>query len=283
MRARYFHYQLAELAAKALSKPAAFFLARGLALVYRHATADATALCFNLASALRQPAGSPQVRQAARRLTVNYSAYLVELCYADRLTPDFVAKKVNVAGLERLDRALSGGRGAVIVSGHVGNWEMGAMTLAMLGYPVSVVALTHRNAGIDSVFLRRRSHTGIRTLPLGRYLRPAFHALARNQIIAMNADRYYGGPAERAHFMGNSVLFPSGFARIAARAGAPLLPVFFIAEKGRYALDIRPAIDVTDPKAAVQAFAAEVESVVRRYPDQWYIFQRFTEEAIWPA
>src|SRR3989338_5010591 len=283
MRIRYFHYQLAEATAKGFSKLTAFFLARGIARAYSHFSPDGPALRLTLAAALNRPENSPEVRRAVQRLALNYSAYLVELFYANRLVPDFVKHRVDLDALDRLDSALAKGRGAVIVSGHVGNWEMGAMTMAILGYPVSVIALTHRNPGIEAVFLNRRARAGIRTLALGQFMRPAYQLLARNEAVAMNADRLFGGGGIRVRFMGTDVLFPSGFARIAAASGAALLPTFFMVTGGRYVLDIRPPIDTGDLRSAVQAFAVEVESTIRRYPDQWYVFQRFTEEAIWPA
>ena len=150
-----------------------------------------------------------------KKVFFNFSRYLVDFFYSRNLSKSFIEQRVKIEGLEKLDREGSKGRGVILVSGHIGHWEMGGMTLARLGYPVHCIAATHRDLRINRLFLENRQCHGLETIALGCSLKQAYRVLKDNKILGLNADRLFGGEGAPAQFLGRQVLFPKGAARIA--------------------------------------------------------------------
>ncbi len=280
---RYLSYAAGEALSKVLPKPTAFRFARRAASVYAVFSRDLPAVRHNLSAALPDVSHADLTR-LSRELLDNYSAYLVELFYADRLDRAAVERSFEMLGREHLDRALAAGKGLILVSAHVGNWELGAIALARLGYPMHVIALTHTNPKIDRFFTHLRRRHGLETLPVGCFMRKAYEVPRRNRILAMNADRYFGGEAVASSFLGRGVRFSSGFARAALSAGAPVIPAFCLPAGGKHRLEIGPPLESGDSEEAlVDAYARRAEAVIRRHPTQWFVFQRFDRVQLWPA
>lgn len=285
MKARTVYYRAAEIlsrvAPKSLLRPAV----RAAACLYaRTGSRDLEAIKKNMRHALGAGAAECDVRSAARQLIANYSGYLVDLLYSHELG-NASKDLFRVKGLERLDAALERKKGALIVSAHLGNWEMGAMALARRGYDVTALALKHRNPGIDTVFTRRRAANHLHVLHLdGRPLRGAYRALHANRIIAMNADRLFTPEGAAVRFFGRDVFFPKGMEKLSLATGAPVLPTFcLLAPDGIFDVEIQEPLTAGGEGALTQAFARRVEEAVRRYPTQWYLFQPFWEKPEWPA
>lgn len=156
-------------------------------------------------------------------------------------------------GLERLDDAARAGRGIVLVSAHLGNWELGAAIAARRGIAVTVLSERAPDPALDRWREVTRARCGVKTAypggpaPMLRVL----EVLRAGGCVAMLVDREVE-PGE-------------GAARIAAATGAALLPAFvpFLPD-GRYAAIVEPAArDVAGLRAAV-------DRAVDRYWDQWY-------------
>ncbi|MBI4353315.1 MAG: lysophospholipid acyltransferase family protein [Candidatus Omnitrophica bacterium] len=284
MKGRYFYYVLGEKLARVLPKPAAFFLAGFFSRWYAcWAVGDLEAAASNL-KAVMPDVSSGELRRLAGKIIRAFSYYLTDLFYSYRLSPDFIRRNVTIHGRERLDEALSGGKGAILASAHVGNWEMGGMTLTEMGYPVHVIALRHQDPKVDKIFCDRRARHGLKIIRVGESLRPCYEVLERNEVLAFNADRLFGREGIPVLFFGREVLFPKGLSRFGLKTGAPVLPVFFTAlGSGRYLLDIGEPFLSSDELDLTQQFASRLEEKIKQFPCQWFIFQRFWEVPEWPA
>ncbi len=75
---------------------------------------------------------------------------------------------VTLQRVEHLQRAVAAKKGVIILSAHLGNWELGGILLHRLGFPISAVALTHLNPHVDARFTSQRRRCGVDTIPLGR-------------------------------------------------------------------------------------------------------------------
>src|SRR3989338_6482813 len=80
-----------------------------------------------------------------RGVFINFGRYLTVFFKSRKLGPGFFKENVAVEGRENMDQALSLGRGAIILSAHIGNWELGGMAMGLLGYPLNAVTLTHKH------------------------------------------------------------------------------------------------------------------------------------------
>src|SRR5439155_9878245 len=126
-------------------------------LLWRRGRRDMTA---NMAQVL---AGAPssEVRLTARHALRNYIKYLVDFLRAPALTPDEVARRMRFNQWEPFDEALAGGKGAIFVGLHMGNWDLGGALLAQRGYPMAVVVDTFRNGRLNGLVQGTRAALGM--------------------------------------------------------------------------------------------------------------------------
>jgi len=173
--------------------------------------------------------------------------------------------------------------GAIVVTAHLGNWELGAVALRHRGLPVSIVALPHRDAGVNAFFDRQRRRCGIHhVIPVGPHAtRRSLEALRQGHVLGMAADWEFGEQGITVPFFGATAVVPKGPAVLSLRSGAPLIPAFLIREAPwRLRLHLEPPIwspqETRGPEAVVrltQAYVRVTEQYIRRFPTQWLTFR----------
>ena len=194
-------------------------------------------------------------------------------------------------GEQNLRTALAEKRGVLLLTAHLGNWEAAGQLLTRIDVPITVTGFDRETPAIREV-LNRASKQNFKLLPLTGSPTdaiPLVAALRRGEVVAMLGDRAYGSPAARLPFFGGLASFPIGAYVMAAIAGAPLMHVFSLREAGgRYRFFGFPAQHPQRPphnerdaylKTCAAKFAADLESVLRRDPFQWYNFFWFWENS----
>lgn len=185
-------------------------------------------------------------------------------------------------GREHLDAARARGRGTIIVTAHLGHWELGGILLARHRWPLNVVTLDEPTTGLTRWRDASRQNLGIRTIAVGPGHPFSFveliQTLRRNELVAMLVDRPYEGTGAPVHFFGAETEFSTGPALLAHHTGAAVLPAFVLSQPdGRYVSFAEPSIPMVenrDPRAVIgentQRIATVFEAIVRTYPDQWF-------------
>ena len=273
---RLVYYRLAQAAASALPRPARLALARGLGrLLSRAVPAERRAVRSNLTRVL--PGASPRELDARVAETfANFGAFFADLLTLNR-RPDLAAYVASAEGEHHLDAALGAGRGVVLLTAHLGNWEFAGRLLSSRGRRTAHVVLSaeqdqalERYLRLDSPQLRfvTRRHA---TSTLG-----LLAALRRAELVAMQADRPTGGRGDAiVPFFGEPAAFPIGPFVLARAAGAAVVPAFCaMAPGGRYRLEIDAPIWVKpgEEASALGTTVAALERVIRAYPTQWFNF-----------
>lgn len=191
-----------------------------------------------------------------------------------------------------MEEALARGTGAILVSPHFGNWELGGLGLADLGYRVSVLTFREPDEKVTDQRRRVREERGIGVIYVDRddpsplAVIEAVNALRRNEVLCLIGDRDGSSNTVRVDFFGKPTDLPAGAAYLALATGAPIIPVFVPLEKGRYATLMEDAIYVTGRpgdnrsavRDAVQQLAKVFEQYIRQYPDQWYTYFDYWQE-----
>jgi KDO2-lipid IV(A) lauroyltransferase len=191
------------------------------------------------------------------------------------------------------ERLTASGRGFLLVTGHVGNWEMAsALPATEEGRDIHVVReeeLDPRAQAWVAALLTGRLGTGYRTHfahgdpLLGLALR---EALERGEIVALQGDRpRRGGGAVAVELFGRPFALPEGPLALARQTGVPILPAFVHREgRRRYRVAFSPPIEVehtaerrVDLRRGARHLAAALEAAVRRTPHQWFVFRE-----LWP-
>src|SRR6185369_127202 len=147
-----------------------------------------------------------------------------------------------------LDQALAAGTGAILVSPHLGNWELGGLGLADLGYTINVLTFREPDEKVNELRELVRKERGIRFIYVDRQdasplaIIEAVYALRRNEVLALLGDRDGSSHTIRMDFFGQPTDIPVGAAYLAIASGAPVIPVFVPMENGRYATLMDEAI-----------------------------------------
>ena len=137
-------------------------------------------------------------------------------------------------GEKNLRDALAEGRGVLLLTAHVGNWEAAGQLLTRLNVPITVTGFDKETPEIRKL-LNDASRQNFRLLPLTggpTDAIPLVAALRRGEVVAMLGDRAYGSPAAGIPFFGGTAAFPIGAYVMASIAGAPLMHVFSLRESG---------------------------------------------------
>lgn len=236
---------------------------------------------LRVALAAEGKADEAEVRRLSEENLKNFASNLCDLSYAGRLSDSFIRSHVEIRGLELLNEALSKKKGVIIASAHVGNWELGGMVLSRLGYPLTAVALEHRQRSVNDAFQKKREENGIKVIFLGQDpLKACYRVLKENGVLAMVGDILFGKEGIPVDFLDRKILYPKGIARFSLSTGAPALPTFFLMtskKPRRYLLEVGEALRGSSEEEMTQNFAKKVEAMVRRVPAQWFDFKRFWE------
>jgi KDO2-lipid IV(A) lauroyltransferase len=184
----------------------------------------------------------------------------------------------------RIETLLAEGKGLIVLTLHLGNWEMGLTHLAGMGRPVNVV-LRPEDSDAASFEEEARRRAGVRVLPAGESAWNGLEllmCLRRGEIVAIQGDRPFGPLRERARLFGAPVDFPAGPFVLAQASGASILAVCLpIRGHFRYRIlldgPLRVGPGPDGVRAAVEAFARTLERFVSAYPTQWFNFYEVWE------
>lgn len=189
-------------------------------------------------------------------------------------------------GQKPLDDALAAGRGAILISAHLGNWELGGLGLAEKGYPMNMLTFREpdekmnrqretirRERGINLIYVDREASSSLAIVE-------AVNALDRNEVLSILGDRDGSSHTMALDFFGRQTPIPLGAAYLALASGAPVIPVFVPLEGNLYAAIMEEPIyfqGERDQRERVilegtQQILRVFERYIGSYPDQWYNF-----------
>ncbi len=194
---------------------------------------------------------------------------------------------IQVEGTEVLDVLRTEGRGAVIVTGHFGAWEILAARLAALGYPLVAMARPMKERRLEELLSRHRERMGVQTFPSSASPLAAVRHLRRGGFLGVLVDQRVKSGGTVVRFLGRPTRMTDAPARLALATEVPLVVVAIhrLADH-RHAARIAPPIEPEGtPTVLTQLLAMELESEIRACPEQWMWFHpRWTDrEASAPA
>jgi KDO2-lipid IV(A) lauroyltransferase len=184
---------------------------------------------------------------------------------------------------EPLRQLQSGGRGIILVTGHIGNPEFAGWLAALAGFPITSVANEQANGRLNVFLERLRTGSGQRIIYRHGAIRQGMRILARGEIVAFLADLHSGRNGVSADFFGRQAPTIHGPAVLAIRSGAPILPVAVVRESiglhyravyGEPILPIGDAPRNSEVRRLTQAYTSALEAFIRRWPEQWIWFHR---------
>jgi KDO2-lipid IV(A) lauroyltransferase len=184
---------------------------------------------------------------------------------------DVISKITPVNG-ELIDAAIRSGKGAVLMSGHFGNWELLGAYVRCIGFPVDVLVRRQSNRKVDAFVnsLRRAQSVGVIYTDTGS--RALVEAVRKSRFVAILADQYGGAESEPVRFFGNEVLVPTGPAALILKYRLPLaFGALRRAKNGHHHLTIRLLAEWEgfDRRTVVQKYTDLLEDAIRLSPEMW--------------
>ncbi len=244
----------------------------------------------NLAVILGAPEDSSEVGRLAFEMVVShFSAWVDFLHFATRPPADAARLIEGVIGYSNIVEGRLSGKGVLLLTAHLGNWEVGGLMLAQVKQPVHVVLVPDIFPGVERERRRLHERCGVTEIRVDRSIVPTLailRALGSNEIVAMQGDRDFDNTGVAAPFFGRKAFFPRGPLRVAMASGATVLPAFIVRlPDGRYRAIVEGPLPIQtagDRDAALRVnidrYVAILERYVREYPEQWYCFYPFWDD-----
>ena len=226
------------------------------------------------------------IKRIRRSMFRNFAKYLVDFFCFSKINQAYIKKKIQIKNSENFDSALSRKKGVIALTAHLGNWELGGVVLALLGYPLWAVVLEHKDKRVNEFFINQRESKGIKVIPLGGAARQCIKVLRENKILALVGDIDFVESGLEVDFFGRKTTLPSGPSVLALNTGAVIVPGFLVRNPDdsftlfvERPLEYQPTGDKQkDCQRIIREYVAIFEKYIRRYPDQWYMFRRFWKE-----
>lgn len=224
-----------------------------------------------------------QIRRIRLAMSRNFAKYLVDFFRFEKLNRGYIDKNVRIENIHYVDNAIRQGKGAILLTAHLGNWELGGVVISQLGYPLWAVALPHKDKRVNDFFNHQRESKGLHVIQLGRAVRHCMRILRDKQVIALVGDRDFNERGAVLDFFGKPAFFPEGPAAFALNTGAPIIPGYMIRNPDdSFTLRFEKPLEFSlsgnkkeDIKQMISDYKSIIEGWIRRYPEQWYMFRRF--------
>ena len=219
-----------------------------------------------------------------RRVYRHLGHQLAEFCQMPSYTPDVARSLIRYEGLDHYLAARGLGKGVLVLTGHLGAWELSSFHHSLVGYPMGMVIRRLDNPRVDEFVNRIRCLHGNRVLHKDDFARGLIASMRAGETVGILMDTNMTPPqGVFVPFFGHLAATASGMARVALKTGAAVVPGFLLWEESeqQYVLHFGPRIalvDTGDAEADAIAntanFTAVIESYIRQYPDQWLWMHR---------
>ncbi|MEP6769054.1 MAG: lysophospholipid acyltransferase family protein [Acidobacteriota bacterium] len=248
------------------------------------------AIRSNLAVILGEDPASPEVVRLANEMVRGHaSAWLDFLHFASRPPAESARLVESVEGFSRLVEGRAAGKGVLLLTAHLGNWEVGGLMLAEVRQPIHVVLVPDIFPGVEKARRRLHGRAGVTEISIDHSFGPTLavlRALEQNAIVAMQGDRDFNNTGIAVPFFGRDAFFPRGPFRVAMATGATVLPAFILrTADGRYRAIIEERLEIErgpDRDASLRENIARYVAILERYirasPEQWYCFYPFWDD-----
>lgn len=280
-------YQFSLAAARIMPLSFLHFVTRNIAILWHWI--DKAAVRQVESNLLRVIGSNPaELHKASKELFFNYAAYLADWARFIAVDTSGVFSFLNkIDGKDNFKEAHAKGKGIIILTAHLGNWELGGLVFTHSGMPFNVVTAKDDAGAIAKIRTKVRALHNIKTITIEEnpfFLIDIVNALKRNESVAMLVDRCEKNNGVLVDFFGEKTFFPRGPVLLAKATGAVVMPALIVLDNNnKYKAVLDSPIEMEwsqDEERDICVNAAKIANVfeqyIRAYPTQWFNFS-----AIW--
>ncbi|MBI3317934.1 MAG: mitochondrial fission ELM1 family protein [Candidatus Omnitrophica bacterium] len=239
----------------------------------------------NLRAAFGREYTLEQHQQILKEMFQNLGMTFMEVARLPRFDREYMKEWIQIPpeSRQRLEAALSKGHGAILLTAHFGNWELGGIVSALEGYPMLVLAREQGWPRLNGLLTRYRESKGCEVVTKGFPLRRLIRGLQEEgKVVGILADQDGGRNGLLAPFFGRLASTAPGAAALSISTGAPLLPSFVLRKEGAaHAVLLGDPLPIPESgtleervRAGVELYLRRLEEMVRRAPSQWLWLHR---------
>jgi KDO2-lipid IV(A) lauroyltransferase len=219
-----------------------------------------------------------QIKRFTKRVFENFGITLVEVCQSAFMSWEKLSRRYRVNGEEILINALKANKGILIVTAHIGNWEVAQHYMHNFEKPFSVVATRMKQAWANRLLDHLRSRFGNTVIDKKGGLSNIMQALRREEIVALLIDQSRRKQGIAVTFFGHEATATPAAALLAMRCKSTVLPMFCVRDPdGQLTVHVKPPLETIrtgdlrrDLQTNTQVMMNAVEEMIREYPDQWF-------------
>jgi len=272
-------YKFLEFLALIIPYPLAYFIARVLARLSVIAKINLYPLKKNISRVLDTDINDPKVYQTAVIVYQHWLQNVVDFLKHKLVSKEKLKERIELVGLKNLQDVLKKGKGAIIFTAHIGNFEWGACRIALEIDNTWGMGMERKFRPLNNFFESKRLSKNLNTIYSNRLLN-IFRILKNNGVVAIPTDWDPNGKSEPVNFFGKKAKIPYGPVHTALKSGAPLLPSF-IYRKDKYThfqIIGKPIGLVSDNdkrrelKINRGKMVAVLEEYIKEHIDQWEMF-----------
>lgn len=234
---------------------------------------------INLGIAFGDRLDDRRKRQILRRMWQNYGCSLAEFFRFPLYRPQNLDRHVRWHGFRHLERSVAAGKGTLVFTAHLGNWDLLSLATGMRVKPVGVVTKTVRSQFWDHFLVGQRMESYVHSFLKRNSLREIIRSLHTNGIVGLVMDQDAQDSDGRVFvdFFGRKASTMSSVAVLSRRFKLPVLPVFDIrGRRGRHRILVLPPMEFEQQETLelgilhnTKRYQEVLERVIRHHPEQW--------------
>ncbi len=219
-----------------------------------------------------------RIDEIVRAVFVNIARTTIEFCRQPVYNKDRILRMYDTPdGIENFDRIRDDGKGAMLISPHMGNWELLGGWVVAMGYPIDFMVGKQHNPKVDTLFISFRQSLGVNTYQVGVGVRGVMKALRKGRMVAVVSDQHAASGGVVVDFLGRKASTPAGPAAFAVKAGCPIIcgcsvRLGYNHHKALINQPIYPpntGDTERDIQIMTQKYTEQFEGFIREYPEQW--------------
>jgi KDO2-lipid IV(A) lauroyltransferase len=276
---KYLAFKIAGIPLSYLPRAVGYLIARVVAdTVHLLSPTLRGVIADNMRHALGSEADDATLRKATKGVLRNAARNYFDLIKLPHMKLSDIERCITVHGWHNLEDALKMGKGVILVTAHLGSFDMGMQILATQPTKVTVLAEPLEPEALLTHITGLRKSMGLTLMPVHSGVKNAImQSLHRGEVIVLACDRDFRKDGYRSTFFGEETTIPPGSVRIAMRTGAAVIPAFNLRRgDNHYDAYFEPALEIVT--GGDEALARNMEQLVRvmekyikLYPEQWVV------------
>ncbi|MCH7760832.1 lysophospholipid acyltransferase family protein [candidate division TA06 bacterium] len=223
-----------------------------------------------------------EIRRMGHRVFIALGKNLVDVLRIPKIHKGNVDEIIEVMGMERFERTFQKGRGIIVITAHLGCWELISVYFSLKGYPVNVIGRKLPEERINGILQKVREGKEVRVIDRHSSLRETMECLRRGETLGILMDQNSRVKGIEIDFFGKPAHTPTGPVLLSRKTGAPLLPLaIHRTRNNRHRIEVGEEIEAMKNRSlgnghfekvleeSTRVCSKAIESFIRQYPTEW--------------